>query len=137
MGFLSIFIVFSVASAWLPPPAFCSAATMRAPVKSHQKHTVEQEEYETSVVKIVFLGAIDLYRSLISPRSGSHCDFSPSCSTFGRQAVMEYGPIHGVMMTGDRLTRCNFFKEPDQNYFLLPNGNLFDPVSNNDMSPHQ
>ncbi len=37
-------------------------------------------------------------------------------------------------MTADRLTRCNFFKGPDQDYFFLPDGLLFDPPSNNALS---
>lgn len=80
------------------------------------------------MVRLVFLGAIDFYRSTISPTSGARCGFSPSCSAFGRQAVKEYGPLQGVMMTADRLTRCNIFKEPDRDYFPLPDGLLFDPV---------
>jgi hypothetical protein len=34
-------------------------------------------------------------------------------------------------MTADRLTRCNIWKEPGPDYFLLPNGRLYDPISNN------
>jgi putative membrane protein insertion efficiency factor len=122
------------APAVVPATAFCSAATMQAPTRLSHQHSVNHQEPETSVIRIVFLGAIDLYRQTISPTSGARCGFSPSCSAFGRQAVKEYGPIQGVMMTADRLTRCNFFKEPDQNYFFLPNGLLFDPVSENALS---
>ncbi len=80
------------------------------------------------------LGAIDLYRKLVSPINGSRCGFHPSCSTFGRQAVSEYGAVRGVMMTADRLTRCNIFKEPGPDYLLLPDGRLFDPVSGNTLT---
>ena len=124
----------ALASAGLTSSALCTEATMQAPKNSRHKHPASHDEVETSVVKIVFLGAIDFYRYAISPRSGSHCGFSPSCSTFGRQAVSEYGPIQGVMMTADRLTRCNAFKEPDQNYLLLPDSKLFDPVFYNALS---
>jgi hypothetical protein len=93
----------------------------------HTSHTAP----ESSVLQQVFIGAIDFYRGFLSPVSGARCGFSPSCSTFGRQAVKEYGPIQGVMMTADRLTRCNIFKGPDADYAALPNGRLFDPVSRN------
>ncbi len=86
---------------------------------------------ETSTVKIVFLGAIDFYRKFVSPISSHRCGFYPSCSTVGRQSVSEPGVIRGVMMTGDRLTRCNLFKEPGSDYLLLPDGRLFDPMSAN------
>jgi putative membrane protein insertion efficiency factor len=85
-------------------------------------------------MRILFLGAIDLYRKYVSPISGPRCGFYPSCSAFGRRAVSEYGVLRGVMMTGDRLTRCNIFKHPGPDYLLLPNGRLFDPVSANTLT---
>ncbi len=120
-------LLFPAVPAALPVQAFCSAASMQAPRFSPQ-HPSHYQEPETSVVRLVFLGAIDFYRSTISPTSGARCGFSPSCSAFGRQAVKEYSPLQGVMMTADRLTRCNIFKEPDRDYFPLPDGLLFDPV---------
>ena len=56
-----------------------------------------------------------------------NCGFQPSCSTFGRTAVRERGPWLGVLMTGDRLLRCNVFKKAGLEYTLLPNGKLWDP----------
>lgn len=130
---ISTLLFLGVLVAVSPVPAFCSAASMQAPRLSTQQPE-HQHEPETSVVRLVFLGAIDFYRSTISPTSGARCGFSPSCSAFGRQAVKEYGPLQGVMMTADRLTRCNLFKEPDQDYFHLPDGLLFDPVFSNALS---
>ncbi|HLO24995.1 MAG TPA: membrane protein insertion efficiency factor YidD [Geobacteraceae bacterium] len=98
------------------------------------RHDSPSSGPETSTVRIVFLGLIDVYRNFVSPINGPRCGFYPSCSAFGRQAVSEYGPIRGVMMTGDRLTRCNIFKEPGPDYLLLPDGRLFDPVSANTMT---
>jgi uncharacterized protein len=89
---------------------------------------------ETSVVRIALMGAIDFYKKRISPIGASRCGFHPSCSAFGRQAVQEKGVLLGVIMTGDRLTRCNIFKGPGPDYLLLPDGRLFDPVSSNLLS---
>jgi putative membrane protein insertion efficiency factor len=111
-------------------PAFCSDAAMKGPGTMKHRHTGVSDP-ETSAVKLVFLGAIDVYRSRISPIQGQRCGFYPTCSAFGRQAVSEYGALQGVIMTADRLTRCNLFKEPGPDYFLLPGGRLFDPVSAN------
>jgi putative membrane protein insertion efficiency factor len=111
-------------------PAFCSDAAMKGPGTMKHRHTGVSDP-ETSAVKFVFLGAIDVYRSRISPIQGQRCGFYPTCSAFGRQAVGEYGALQGVIMTADRLTRCNLFKEPGPDYFLLPDGRLFDPVSAN------
>jgi putative membrane protein insertion efficiency factor len=89
---------------------------------------------ETSVVRIALTGAIDFYRKRISPIGASRCGFHPSCSAFGLQAVREKGVLLGVIMTADRLTRCNIFKGPGPDYLLLPDGRLFDPVSGNLLS---
>jgi uncharacterized protein len=114
-------------------PAFCSDAAMKGPGTMTHRH-LGVSDPETSAVKLVFLGAIDVYRSRISPIQGQRCGFYPSCSAFGRQAVSEYGALQGVLMTADRLTRCNLFKEPGPDYFLLPSSRLFDPVSANSLS---
>jgi len=87
---------------------------------------------ETSSVRVTFLSLIRMYQRFASPIGGiDRCGFRPSCSRFGYQAIQEQGPIVGIMMIGDRQTRCNIFKEPGPDYPLLPNGKLYDPVSNN------
>lgn len=118
------------------PDGLCTAVSMNGPGNIVSRHEPHDPVAETSVVRIVSLGAIDFYRNVASPVSSSRCGFYPSCSTFGRQAVSEYGVASGIMMIGDRLTRCNFFKEPGNDYFLLPGGRLFDPVSANTLADH-
>ena len=113
--------------------ALCSDAAMKGPGTMTTRHNAGGYGPETSAVKLVFLGAVDLYRNRISPIQGRRCGFYPTCSAFGRQAVSEYGVLQGVIMTADRLTRCNIFKEPGPDYFLLPGGRLFDPVSANSL----
>jgi len=85
----------------------------------------------TSCVQVVFLESIKFYQKWISPIGGDRCGFRPSCSKYGYSAVATQGPIVGLMMTAERLTRCNIFKKPGPDYFLLPNGRLYDPLSNN------
>jgi len=46
-------------------------------------------------------------------------------------SIREQGPLTGLFMTADRLTRCNIWKEPGPDYTLLPNGKLYDPPSHN------
>jgi putative membrane protein insertion efficiency factor len=116
----------------VPVVTWSSPSIMNAPrPPQHHHETLSTKPLETSVTRQVFLGVLDFYRGVISPVNGARCGFSPSCSTFGRQAVKEYGPFQGVMMTADRLTRCNIFKKPDADYSLLPNGRLFDPLFRN------
>lgn len=109
-------------------PHSCLATAMNGPDRGEVRSALPPDQ-ETSPVRFVIRGTIHLYRTYVSPIDGPRCGFTPSCSAFARQAVVEYGTLRGVIMTADRLTRCNIFKEPGPDYHLLPNGKLFDPVS--------
>ena len=69
------------------------------------------------------------------PIDGSRCNFSPTCSQFGYEAVRDYGAVLGIVMTSDRLMRCHFFTEAGPDYQRLPNAALSDPVANNLLMP--
>ena len=110
-------------------PSFGSDFTMKAP---REELRVPEKAHgpETSSVGVAMHGLIRFYQVFISPAGGpDRCGFRPSCSRYGHQAIGEQGPVVGVMMTADRLTRCNIFERPG--YTRLPNGKLYDPVSNN------
>ena len=129
IGLLLIFLVYSLVS--LPPLAFGSDLTMKGPKEKAPDRNVSRE-IETSSVKLAFLGAIGVYQKRVSASGGpDRCGFRPSCSNYGYSAIEEEGPLIGLLMTADRLTRCNIFKEPGPDYTLLPNGKLYDPPSKN------
>jgi len=111
-------------------PVSASTYTMKGPPGSLSVIPVHQSK-PVSVPGNVLLGAIQFYRRFISPIQGSRCGFYPSCSTFGLHAVQQYGPLQGGMMTADRLTRCNIFKQPGPDYYPRPDGRLYDPVGAN------
>jgi putative membrane protein insertion efficiency factor len=111
-------------------PAFGSPQTMKGPLRSASIPIADQAQ-ESSPVRMAMLDAIHFYRSIISPTQGARCGFYPSCSAFGLHAVQHYGPLQGIMMTADRLTRCNLFKGPGPDYPLRPDGRLYDPVTAN------
>ena len=52
---------------------------------------------------------IDQYRSYVSPRLGKYvqCRFKPSCSRYGREAMLKYGLGSGSWRTFKRIVRCN------------------------------
>jgi len=106
---------------------------MRAPDAS-QVRQEDGPEPETSLPRIVLLGAVTAYRKFISPTYGDRCGFYPSCSAFGRDAVSSNGVFTGVALTADRLMRCNPFKRPGPFYLPLHDGRLYDPVENNLLS---
>jgi putative membrane protein insertion efficiency factor len=128
-----IVLLVVIAICLLSPEAtsFGSDFTMKGP-REELRVPDKAYEPETSSVGVAMHGLIRFYQIVISPAGGpDRCGFRPSCSHYGYQAIQEQGPIVGIMMIGDRQTRCNIFKEPGPDYPLLPNGKLYDPVSNN------
>ena len=62
---------------------------------------------EISVLKLAGTGLIRLYQKFISTQDGPTCNFQPTCSRFGLTCIQEYGIIRGLLLTADRLLRCN------------------------------
>jgi len=119
---------------WFAIGSGICAGASKGPMKGPHADTLQAastREPPTSSVQIAFLESIKFYQKWISPIGGDRCGFRPSCSRYGYEAVTTQGPIVGLMMTGDRLTRCNIWKKPGRDYFLLPNGRLYDPLSKN------
>jgi hypothetical protein len=50
--------------------------------------------------------AIDFYQVEISPKRPPVCRYSPSCSTYAKQAISAHGLGNGGWLTLRRLTRC-------------------------------
>jgi putative membrane protein insertion efficiency factor len=130
-GFVVLFS-FLLLCSWLifPPDGISDSFTMKGP-KEKTVASSGSQKIETSCLTTAFLGTIQLYQKRIAPVRGIECGFRPSCSHYAASSIQEQGPIIGLMMTADRLTRCNIWKEPGPDYPLLPNGKLFDPPSRN------
>ncbi len=54
-------------------------------------------------------GALRLYKRHLSPFLPRSCRFSPTCSEYGRLAVLKHGVWRGVPLTVGRLLRCQPF----------------------------
>jgi len=111
-------------------PVIASPYSMKGP-PAGSVITSDLSASSPSVAGNLLGGAIQLYRRFISPIQGGRCGFYPSCSTYGMHAVQHYGAIQGGVMTADRLTRCNIFKQPGPDYYRRPDGRLYDPVEAN------
>ncbi len=55
---------------------------------------------------------IRFFQVFISPQDGANCGYTPTCSSYGRQAVEKHGAFLGSVLAGDRLIRCNPFNVP-------------------------
>jgi putative membrane protein insertion efficiency factor len=91
---------------------------------------------ETSPVNLAMQGTIRAYQLAVSRINPDRCGFRPSCSAFGSMAIKEYGAATGILMTADRLMRCNIWKKPGPDYLLLPGGKLLDPPWRNLLAEH-
>jgi len=58
----------------------------------------------------VYLVPVWLYRKFLSPlKPVSSCRFTPCCSRYAVDAVMEWGILVGTLMAAWRILRCNPF----------------------------
>ena len=67
------------------------------------------EEEEPEVMSQSMIMAIGFYKQFISPLLPPACRFLPTCSQYGVQAIKEFGPSKGVILTAWRLARCSPF----------------------------
>lgn len=68
---------------------------------------------DVSEMKIAALGLVRFYQLIITSQDRASCNFTFSCSNFSRAAIRNYGIIHGLLMTSDRLQRCNSMGRKD------------------------
>ncbi len=92
------------------------------------KESIRFNPKDTSELKIVATGLIRLYQKFISSQDGPTCNFRPTCSRFGMACIQEYGVARGILLTADRLLRCN--GSQSQHYHKdSVTGKYIDPVS--------
>lgn len=82
-------------------------------------------------IGLVLGGSLYLYQNVLSKHFSADCLYSPSCSEFSKQAIKECGLLKGILLTTDRLNRCNRIAAQDlKRYPLDPKTNRYpDPVS--------
>lgn len=60
-------------------------------------------------MKQALLALIRFYQRAISPLSGPHCRFTPTCSQYAYEAIAKYGPFKGTRLALWRILRCQPF----------------------------
>lgn len=85
---------------------------------------------QTNELRVALMGLIRVYQLFISTQDMEVCNFTPSCSRFGMASLKKYGLFHGILMTSDRLQRCNGMGR--KYYPIHPEtGKCDDPVERN------
>jgi len=55
----------------------------------------------------IFIAIIRFYQAAISPLLAPACRYTPSCSQYGIEAIVKYGPFKGGYLALRRLLRCH------------------------------
>ena len=79
-------------------------------------------------MRYIFVLLITIYQKVLSRDTGflprvlmiskPTCIFYPTCSEYGKEALLKHGSIKGLILTSIRLVKCNPFNEP--NIDLVP-----------------
>ena len=77
------------------------------PIESAPKAANARVHMSTPGIKTLLVGAIRFYQLFISTQDAPSCNFVPSCSRFGVETIRRLGAIRGILLTSDRLQRCN------------------------------
>jgi putative membrane protein insertion efficiency factor len=73
-------------------------------VESKDNKTKTSDKGGMSTAMIATIG---VYKNFISPLLPPACRFLPTCSQYGVQAITEFGPSKGSILTAWRLLRCS------------------------------
>ncbi len=111
-GFIGVLLFFLM---WQPIQGQTVRQLFQQTLKQFQgkmKESVEVSKstngfWEKSEPTQLFLGVISLYQTFISSQDAPACNFTPSCSRFGQAALSRAGVWKGLLLTSDRLQRCN------------------------------
>jgi putative membrane protein insertion efficiency factor len=58
-------------------------------------------------VRSLAVGALRLYKRLVSPLLPPACRYYPSCSEYAAQAIAKHGVLRGGMLAAKRLVKCS------------------------------
>ncbi len=87
--------------------AFCCQAQNLSEDLLLIKNAGNHEEHQHDDRKSFFRGILSFYSKHISDQIINDCIYEESCSTFSQGAFREYGFGKGLLLTTDRMMRCN------------------------------
>ncbi|MBL0047750.1 MAG: membrane protein insertion efficiency factor YidD [Bacteroidetes bacterium] len=59
------------------------------------------------ILSAPFIFLISIYQYAISPLLPNACRYSPTCSEYGKEAILKYGIMKGGYLTLKRVLSCN------------------------------
>ncbi|WBW49983.1 membrane protein insertion efficiency factor YidD [Peptoniphilus equinus] len=61
------------------------------------------------MISHVLKSFIRFYQKFISPMTGAHCRFTPTCSQYAYEALDKYGALKGSYLAVRRILKCHPF----------------------------
>ncbi len=86
-----------------------------------------------SLFKKVGILPIAIFQRFSYNANRLNCQFYPSCSNYGAQAIKDYGLFRGSFVAADRIVRCN----PSSLEYHLKHGGDFNPINKQLIDPVQ
>lgn len=93
--------------------------------QQHQ-NDIKYSQIEMGLFKSSGVVWIRLYQKMISSQDLPSCNFTPSCSQFGFTSIQQEGLFRGILLTADRLLRCNPFVV--SGHYTLVKEKYLDPI---------
>ena len=115
---------------WLPLAAqdslFTQEVMVHCPAEPTTGESLPETKKASSEYQLGLNWAFVVYKGFFSSQDGSNCTFHPSCSQYSVLAIQKKGPVLGMLLTFDRLTRCHGLSS--KHYHVHESGLLKDPV---------
>jgi putative membrane protein insertion efficiency factor len=93
--------------------SFTKAVSEASQDKEDESNSSPNDDTETEkdepLVSSAMILSIGFYKEFISPLLPPACRFLPTCSQYGVQAIEQFGPTKGAILTAWRLLRCTPF----------------------------
>ncbi len=67
-------------------------------------------------MRYLAIALVRLYQKFISPLTGAHCRYYPTCSHYAVTALKKHGFIKGSILSVWRIMRCNPFSKGGVDY---------------------
>ncbi len=91
-------------------------------------HPQAELKLQINPMKTILNTFVFLYQSVISDQIQPYCIFYPSCSRFGHECLAKTNAIHALLLTCDRLMRCNTMNRKYYQNYPKKGRNIYDPV---------
>ena len=81
-------------------------------------------------LSLTLKSAMFIYQHVLSPQLSRSCPYEITCSNFSKQAIAQFGIVKGVLISADRIMRCNRIALLDINPLDVDEktGTIIDPV---------